>query len=236
MRGKIRAAGVYGMEVEVIDGIETDLRSYARRLESGEIDALEAEDDEAVSGAFLGEQLRAIVMRAFEEGELQRIRAPMGDRRGRARKPAGCVLRDTDARDARRAERLSLLALRGDDRRRGVDPGGRHPVGGGGMLPDRQERGRPRRVPGTPLRRLVPAHHAGHVGARLPRYHRRSLKRGSNPDRDKLIPLTLGEVRRLLAHLITTIRRHDHIWRWSRWRRRHQYRARTSHYQRRLQT
>jgi superfamily II DNA or RNA helicase len=75
VRGKIRAAGVYGMEVEVIDGIETDLRSYTKRLESGEIDALEAEDDEAVSGAFLGEQLRAIVMRAFEEGELQRIRA-----------------------------------------------------------------------------------------------------------------------------------------------------------------
>ncbi|TDB97169.1 IS701 family transposase, partial [Micromonospora fluostatini] len=43
------------------------------------------------------------------------------------------------------------------------------------------------------------------------------------------------EVRRLLAHLITTVRPFDYIHRWSRWRRRHQCRARTAHYQRRLQ-
>ncbi|MEU4164821.1 IS701 family transposase, partial [Actinoplanes sp. NPDC026670] len=61
-------------------------------------------------------------------------------------------------------------------------------------------------------------------------------KRGPELERDKLIPLTLGEVRRLLAHLITTIRHQDHIWHWSYWRRRHQYRARTSHYLRRLRT
>ena len=44
----------------------------------------------------------------------------------------------------------------------------------------------------------------------------------------------LGEVRLLLAHLITTTRPFDHIHRWPQWRRRHQYRARTAHYQRRL--
>jgi hypothetical protein len=51
---------------------------------------------------------------------------------------------------------------------------------------------------------------------------------------DGLIPLTLGEVRRLLAHLITATRAFDHVHRRSRWRRRHQYRAKTVHYQRRL--
>lgn len=75
VRGKIRAAGVYGMEVEVIDGVETELRAYAERLEAGDLEALEGEDEEALSGAFLGEQLRALVMRAFEEGELARLLA-----------------------------------------------------------------------------------------------------------------------------------------------------------------
>ncbi|MEU1813053.1 hypothetical protein [Micromonospora aurantiaca (nom. illeg.)] len=59
-------------------------------------------------------------------------------------------------------------------------------------------------------------------------------KNGTESD-DGLIPLTLGEVRRLLAHLITTTRPFDYTHRWSRWRRRHQHRARTAHYQRRLQ-
>jgi superfamily II DNA or RNA helicase len=74
VRGKIRAAGVFGMEVEVIEGVESELRAYAERLEAGELEVLEVEDEEALSGAFLGERLRALVMRAFEEGELQRIR------------------------------------------------------------------------------------------------------------------------------------------------------------------
>jgi hypothetical protein len=47
-----------------------------------------------------------------------------------------------------------------------------------------------------------------------------------------LIPISLGEVRRLVAHLITTISGRA-AWAWSRWRRRHQHRAKTSHYQRR---
>jgi hypothetical protein len=48
-----------------------------------------------------------------------------------------------------------------------------------------------------------------------------------------LIAVTLGEIRRLLAHLITQIPCRAAAWHWSRWRRTHQHRARTSHYQRR---
>ncbi|RNI00916.1 hypothetical protein EEZ25_18030 [Micromonospora aurantiaca] len=70
---------------------------------------------------------------------------------------------------------------------------------------------------------------------RLPHRHRHTGKKGGTESDDGLIPLTLGEVRRLLAHLITTTRPFDHIHRWSRWRRRHQYRAKRAHYQRRLQ-
>jgi len=48
-----------------------------------------------------------------------------------------------------------------------------------------------------------------------------------------LIPVTLGEVRRLLAHPITTAPARAIVWAWSQWRRTHQHRARTSRYQRR---
>jgi hypothetical protein len=43
----------------------------------------------------------------------------------------------------------------------------------------------------------------------------------------------LGEVKRLLAHLITTPLDRIMTWAWSHWRRRHQYRAQQAHYQRR---
>ena len=93
VRGKIRAAGVFGMEVEVVDGIETELRAYAERLAAGELDELDDEEDGSLSGAFLGEQLRALVLRAFEEGELQRVRAlPWG---------IGAVVRQTTATASR---------------------------------------------------------------------------------------------------------------------------------------
>ncbi|MET8797318.1 hypothetical protein ABZV91_20880, partial [Nocardia sp. NPDC004568] len=49
----------------------------------------------------------------------------------------------------------------------------------------------------------------------------------------EFISLTLGEIRRLLAHIITYRPDHTAIWQWSTWRRRHQYRARKAHYQRR---
>jgi SRSO17 transposase len=51
-----------------------------------------------------------------------------------------------------------------------------------------------------------------------------------------LIPLTLNEIRRLFTRLITnTIHTIDHWLHWSTWRRRHQARAKTSHYRRRGQ-
>jgi hypothetical protein len=54
------------------------------------------------------------------------------------------------------------------------------------------------------------------------------------PDADSgLIPLTRNEIRRLFTDLLTrTVRGAGHILRWSRWRRRHQARAETSHYRR----
>jgi hypothetical protein len=74
VRAKIRAAGVYGMEVEVIDGVESDLRQYAEKLAGGDV-ALLADEDDGLSGAFLGELLRAKLLRAQLEGELARIEA-----------------------------------------------------------------------------------------------------------------------------------------------------------------
>lgn len=48
-----------------------------------------------------------------------------------------------------------------------------------------------------------------------------------------LIPLTVAEVRRLFAKLLTnTVRTIGYHLAWSHWRRRHQYRAKTSHYRR----
>jgi superfamily II DNA or RNA helicase len=75
VRAKIVAAGVYGMEVEIVEGIETELRAYAERLAEGELDELEEEGESPLSGAFLGEELRARVRRAIEEGELERLRS-----------------------------------------------------------------------------------------------------------------------------------------------------------------
>ena len=46
-----------------------------------------------------------------------------------------------------------------------------------------------------------------------------------------LIPVTLGEVRRLLAHLTAQIPARTAAWDWPTWRRRHLYQAKTCHYQ-----
>jgi SRSO17 transposase len=53
------------------------------------------------------------------------------------------------------------------------------------------------------------------------------------PDNQKLIPLTVNEIRRLFAKLVTTAHTVTHWLAWSRWRRLHQARARASHYRRR---
>jgi SRSO17 transposase len=52
---------------------------------------------------------------------------------------------------------------------------------------------------------------------------------------DELIPLTAGEIRRMLTILIQPRHPDQHYQQWSRWRRRHQARARKHHYQRRQQ-
>ena len=54
---------------------------------------------------------------------------------------------------------------------------------------------------------------------------------------DGLIPLTCNEIARLVNRLIVEpIRSLASVLRWSHWRRRHQHRARTSHYRRRPAT
>lgn len=52
---------------------------------------------------------------------------------------------------------------------------------------------------------------------------------------DELIPLTVNEIRRLHARLHQPDRPLEHCLSWSRWRRRHQARARRCHYQRQRQ-
>lgn len=75
VRAKIRAAGVFGMESDVIEGVASELRAYAERLTGGDATLLDEIEDDEVSSAFLGEQLRALLLRAAQEGELRRIEA-----------------------------------------------------------------------------------------------------------------------------------------------------------------
>jgi len=75
IRRKILAAGVYGMESEVIEGVETELRAYAARLEAGDETLLDDDAGTEHAGTFSGEELRATLLRAISEGELDRLRA-----------------------------------------------------------------------------------------------------------------------------------------------------------------
>jgi hypothetical protein len=77
IRRKIFAASVYGMETEVIEGVEGELRSFAARLEAGDETLLDEEQDDGSGGggAFSGEELRAILLRAISEGEVERLRS-----------------------------------------------------------------------------------------------------------------------------------------------------------------
>lgn len=53
---------------------------------------------------------------------------------------------------------------------------------------------------------------------------------------EELLPLTVPEVRRLLHWLVwAPLHSVEHVFSWSRWRRRHQARAKQCHYRRRLQ-
>jgi superfamily II DNA or RNA helicase len=74
IRRKVLAASIYGMETEVIEGVESELRSFATRLVSGDETLLD-ETSETGTGAFAGEELRAILQRALAEGEVARLQA-----------------------------------------------------------------------------------------------------------------------------------------------------------------
>jgi superfamily II DNA or RNA helicase len=82
IQAKVKAAsGVYGMEAEVIEGLETELgnelRHYATRLADGDTELLT--ESEETSGAFIGEELRRMIDRALAEGEVDRVlRLPWG--------------------------------------------------------------------------------------------------------------------------------------------------------------
>jgi hypothetical protein len=73
IRRKIVAAGVYGLENPVIEGIESELRTYADRLAEGDETLLD-EGDAGMGGPATGEELRALVQRAIAEGEADRLR------------------------------------------------------------------------------------------------------------------------------------------------------------------
>ena len=64
-----------------------------------------------------------------------------------------------------------------------------------------------------------------------------ATERAARPAPTRLIPLTRNDIRHLFVELVTR-RRPDstHVLRWSLWRRRHQARARTSHYRRQATT
>ena len=72
IRRKVLAASIYGMESEVIEGVESELRSYATRLIEGDETLLD-EASETGTGAFAGEELRAVLQRALAEGEVDRL-------------------------------------------------------------------------------------------------------------------------------------------------------------------
>jgi hypothetical protein len=59
----------------------------------------------------------------------------------------------------------------------------------------------------------------------------------AEPDQAGLIAVTLAEARRLFTTLLArTAATAEQILSWSRWRRRHQHRARTAHYRKRQTT
>jgi DDE superfamily endonuclease len=121
-------------------------------------------------------------------------------------------------------------------------PGGRDPLGGGGRLRTGQGRGRPGPLRGPQMAGLVSPYHPGAAGPCVPGRH---PHQGHRPRAHKgghggvngglgLLPLTVPEVRRLLVALVwATPVQPGFVLAWSRWRRRHQARARRAHYHRR---
>ncbi|MEZ0362640.1 helicase-related protein [Mycobacterium sp. pUA109] len=79
IQAKIAAAGVFGMETAVVEGAEhlagqvyADMSSLAERLAAGDESLLDEGED--LGGSFAGEHLRAMLIRAAAEGELDRLR------------------------------------------------------------------------------------------------------------------------------------------------------------------
>ena len=71
IRRKIVAARPYGMEVDVVDDMEEEVRSYTRRLADGDEELLDDEDD---SYRFSSAALRAELRRELEEGRGEELR------------------------------------------------------------------------------------------------------------------------------------------------------------------
>jgi superfamily II DNA or RNA helicase len=145
IQAKIKAAsGVYGMESEVIEGLEAELHSFAERLAGGDPELTREAEEE--SGAFVGEELRRLIDRAIEEGEVERVRhLPWGvgacfrqTPAGRSRGPAGVFFatRTRPMADAeigyrywRYVEADGSALIDGDlEILRRIDPGGGEPA------------------------------------------------------------------------------------------------------------
>ena len=71
IRRKIVAARPYGMEVDVVDGMEEEVRSYTTRLADGDEQLLDEEDG---SHRFSSAALRAELRRELEEGRGEELR------------------------------------------------------------------------------------------------------------------------------------------------------------------
>lgn len=72
IKRKVLAASLFGMESTVLDDVESELRSYAERIEAGDLSLIDPPAEEGA--AFAGEELRAELRRALAEGELDRLR------------------------------------------------------------------------------------------------------------------------------------------------------------------
>jgi superfamily II DNA or RNA helicase len=147
IQAKIKAAAVYGMESQVIEGTLTELRSYAQRLADGDETLLDQAEDE--SGAFVGEQLRRMIDRAVKEGEVERVlRLPWGvgacfrqTADGRSRGPGGIFFATRTppmSGDERGYRYWRFVELPGEELITGdleilrrIDPGGGIPVPSG---------------------------------------------------------------------------------------------------------
>ena len=128
-----------------------------------------------------------------------------------------------------------------------ADQGSGPALARGGELRARKGLLRPGPVPGPPLHRDPAARRAGHGRPRGLRCHRRAAagphrhpgpaarRADDKPPADPgLIPLTVHEVKRLLAAALCRPEPPGHAARWLRWRRRHQARSRWFHKRARL--